>query len=164
MQTCRSKHISVFMDINFSWILRCELIYTHHAQLGLILPPGDTWPILETFGVVHLVAQLVKNPPAVWENWVRSLGWEDLLEKEKATHSSILDWKIPWTIHTVHGVTKGQTQLSNFHFNWWGCCHWYLERYRLQMLLNILPCTGQPHVSVVPRLRNLDLHKKRIRV
>ena len=45
-----------------------------------------------------LVAQLVKNPPAMWETWVRSLGWEDLLEKGKATHSSILAWRISWTI------------------------------------------------------------------
>ena len=37
-----------------------------------------------------LVTQLVKNPPAMWETWVRSLGWEDPLEKGKATHSSIL--------------------------------------------------------------------------
>ena len=44
-----------------------------------------------------LVAQLVKNQPAGWETWVPSLGWEDLLEKEMATHSSILAWKIPWT-------------------------------------------------------------------
>ena len=44
-----------------------------------------------------LVAQLVKNPPAVWETWVWSLGWEDHLEKEIATHSSILTQKIPWT-------------------------------------------------------------------
>ena len=44
-----------------------------------------------------LVAQLVKNPPAMWETWVQSLGWEDPLEKEKATHSSILAWRIPWT-------------------------------------------------------------------
>ena len=44
-----------------------------------------------------LVAQLVKNPPAMWETWVRSLGWEDLLEKGKATHSSILAWRILWT-------------------------------------------------------------------
>ena len=42
-----------------------------------------------------LVAQLVKNPPAKWETWVRSLGWEDPLEKGKATRSSILTWKIP---------------------------------------------------------------------
>ena len=44
-----------------------------------------------------LVAQLVKNPPAIWKTWVRSLGWEDPLEKGKATHSSILAWRIPWT-------------------------------------------------------------------
>ena len=43
------------------------------------------------------VAQLVKNPPAMWETWVQSLGGEDPLEKEMATHSSILAWKIPWT-------------------------------------------------------------------
>ena len=45
-----------------------------------------------------LVIQLVKNLPAMWETWVRSLGWEDPLEKGKATHSSILAWRIPWTI------------------------------------------------------------------
>ena len=44
------------------------------------------------------VVQLVKNPPAIWETWVLSLGWEDPLEKGKATHSSILAWRIPWTI------------------------------------------------------------------
>ena len=45
-----------------------------------------------------LVAQLVKNLPAMWETWVPSLGWEDPLEKGKATHSSILVWRIPWTL------------------------------------------------------------------
>ena len=44
---------------------------------------------------VFLVALLVKNPPAMWETWVLSLGWEDPLEKEKATHSSFLAWRIP---------------------------------------------------------------------
>ena len=43
------------------------------------------------------VSQIVKYLPAMWEAWVRSLGWEDLLEKEMATHSSLLAWKIPWT-------------------------------------------------------------------
>ena len=42
-----------------------------------------------------IVAQMVKNPPAMWESWVRSLGWEDPLEKRKATYSSILAWRIP---------------------------------------------------------------------
>ena len=44
------------------------------------------------------VAQLVKNPPAVRETWVRSLGWEDPLENGEATHSSVLAWRIPWTV------------------------------------------------------------------
>ena len=61
-----------------------------------------------------LVAQLVKNLPAMWETWVQSLGWEDPMEKGKATHSSILAWRIPWT--TVHGVTQSWTPLSDFHF------------------------------------------------
>ena len=46
---------------------------------------------------IYLVAQMVKRLPTTWETWVRSLGWEDLLEKEMAPHSSILAWKIPWT-------------------------------------------------------------------
>ena len=46
-------------------------------------------------GRASLVVQLVKNPPAMWETWVQSLGWEDPLEKGKATHSSILAWRIP---------------------------------------------------------------------
>ena len=45
-----------------------------------------------------LVAQLVKNLPAMWETWVQYLGWEDPLEKGKATHSSILAWRIPWAV------------------------------------------------------------------
>ena len=45
-----------------------------------------------------LVAQLVKNPPPMWETWVQSLGWEDPLEMGKATHSSILAWRMPWTV------------------------------------------------------------------
>ena len=44
------------------------------------------------------VTQLVKNLPAVQETWVLSVGWKDLLEKGKATHSSILAWRIPWTV------------------------------------------------------------------
>ena len=51
----------------------------------------------------------------MWETQVRSLGWEDPLEKGKATPFSILAWRIPWT--TVHGVTKSWTQLSNVHFH-----------------------------------------------
>ena len=60
-----------------------------------------------------LVAQLVKNLPAMRETWVRSLAWEDSLKKGKATHSSILAWRLPWT---VHGVPMSWTRLSDFHF------------------------------------------------
>jgi len=45
-----------------------------------------------------LVAQLVKNPPATWETWIPSMGWKDPLEKGKSIHSSILAWRIPWTV------------------------------------------------------------------
>ena len=51
------------------------------------------------------------------ETRVRSLGWEDPLEKEMATHSSLLAWKIPWMEEpTVHGAAKSQTRLSDFTF------------------------------------------------
>ena len=54
------------------------------------------------------VAQLVKNPPAMRKTWVQSLAWEDSLEKGKATHSSIVAWRIPWTV-IVPGITKRRT-------------------------------------------------------
>ena len=60
-----------------------------------------------------LVAQRLKHLPAMWETWVRSLGQEDPLEKEMATHSSILAWRIPWTEEPgrlpVHGIAKSRT-------------------------------------------------------
>ena len=54
-----------------------------------------------------LVAQLVKNPPAMRETWVQSLDWEDPLEKGKATHSSILAWRIPGTIQSMGSQRAG---------------------------------------------------------
>ena len=62
---------------------------------------------------VSLMAQMVKNPPAMQETWIRSLGWEDPLEDGMAMHPSILAWRIPkdrgawWA--AVHGVTRSQT-------------------------------------------------------
>ena len=60
-------------------------------------------------GLSFLVVRMVKESPAIWETWVSSLGWEDLLEEGMATHSSILSWKIlmdrgAWQT-TVHGFT-----------------------------------------------------------
>ena len=53
-------------------------------------------PIYRSFILTSLVAQMVKCLPTMRETWVQSLGWEDPLEKEMATHSSILAWEIPW--------------------------------------------------------------------
>ena len=66
---------------------------------------------------LSLVAQSIKNPPAVQENNVQSLHWEDPLEEGMATHSSILALRIPmnrgaWWV-AVHGVTKSQTRLND---------------------------------------------------
>ena len=64
----------------------------------------------------HL-AQRIKCLPAMQETWIRTLGWEDPLEKEMATYSSILAWRIPWTEEpTVHRVAKSRTRLSDFTF------------------------------------------------
>ena len=62
---------------------------------GIGYPLQNSW--------ASLVAQLVKNLPAMQETWVRSLGWEDPLAKGKATHSSILAWRIPWIIYSPWG-------------------------------------------------------------
>ena len=65
------------------------------------------------------MAQRVKNPPAMQDTWVRSLGWEDPLEKGVVTHSGILAWRIPWTeepggLQSME-VAKSRTRLSDFH-------------------------------------------------
>ena len=62
------------------------------AREGIGYPLQYSW--------ASLVAQLVKNPPAMWETWVKSLDWEDPLEKGMAIHSSILAWRIPWTVYS----------------------------------------------------------------
>ena len=63
------------------------------------------------------VTQVVKNPPAMWETWVRSLGWEDPLEEGMATHPSILAWRVLWTEEPgglqSMGVAKSRTRLGD---------------------------------------------------
>ena len=59
------------------------------AGEGIVYPLQDSW--------ASLVAQTIKNMPAMQETWVQYLGWEEPLEKKTATHSSILAWRIPWT-------------------------------------------------------------------
>ena len=67
------------------------------------------------------MAQRLKRLPAMWETWVRSLGWEDPLEKEMATHSSILAWRILWTeelggLQSTGGKESDATERLHFHF------------------------------------------------
>ena len=85
------------------------------AGLGRSSGEGIGYPL--QYSWASLVAQLVKNKPAMWQTWVRSLGREDPLEGGMTTHSSILAWRIPmdggagWA--TVLEVKKSQTRLSN---------------------------------------------------
>ena len=60
-----------------------------------------------------LMAQMVKILPAMWEIWVQSLGWEDPLKKEMATHSSILVWRIPWTEEAVELQSMGSQRVGH---------------------------------------------------
>ena len=76
-----------------------------------------TYTCIHSPPMASLVAKMVKNPPGMWETWVRSLGWDDPLEEGMATHSSILAWRIPvnrgaWRA-TVIGITKSWTGLSD---------------------------------------------------
>jgi len=65
---------------------------------GLGTPPGEGIGYPLQYSWASLVAQLIKNLPAMRETWVQFLDWEDALEKGTATHSSILAWRIPWTV------------------------------------------------------------------
>ena len=84
------------------------------SWVGKIPCRRDRLPL--QYSWASLVAQLVKNPSAMRETWIRSLGWEDPLEKGLATHPRILAWRIPWTEESwravLPGVTKSQTPLS----------------------------------------------------
>ena len=79
----------------------------HHLLKRLSLPHCIFLP------PASLVAQMVKLLPAIWETWVQSLVWEDPLEKEMATHSSLLAWKIPWTEKPGRLPPKGSQRLGH---------------------------------------------------
>ena len=70
---------------------------------------ANSWTPLKRLSMhaTSLVAQLVKNPPAMLETWVRFLSWEDPLEKGTATHSSILAQRIPWTVYSMGSQRVG---------------------------------------------------------
>ena len=69
--------------------------------LGSGKPTGEGIGYPLQYSWASLVAQLVKNPPAMWETWVQPLGWENPLKKGQTTHSSILAWRIPWNVQSM---------------------------------------------------------------
>ena len=71
----------------------------------------DALLVVQTY--VSLVAQTIKNPPAMWETWVPSLGWKNALEKEMATHSSILTWRIPWIEEACRLLSMGTQRVRH---------------------------------------------------
>ena len=99
---------STVPGLSWHWLSRaaisCELLFiagTHGNLFLLCLPLNLNFSkniLLYDLKRASLVAQLGKNLPAMQETWVRSLGWEDTLEKRTATHCNILAWRIPWTV------------------------------------------------------------------
>ena len=74
---------------------------------GLARSTGEGIGYALQYSWASLVAQLVKNPPAMQETWVRSLSWEDPLEKGKATNSSILAWRSTWSVQSMGSQRVG---------------------------------------------------------
>ena len=117
------------------------------------IPPINHWTSREILDIKYLtvimaawaslVAQLVKNLPAMWETWVRSLGWEDPLEKETVTHP------VFWPGEFL-GVAKSQIQLGNFHFHYGCLMSWRhcLLRWKPK-LFAIWPLTGPEKICLL---------------
>ena len=98
------------------WLIMC--FYLHLALYVYIC----IYIKIYMYRASHLIAQLIKNLPAMQQTLVQFLVWEDPLKKGKATHSNILAWRIPWTIHGDYPwdctwVAKSWTGLSDFHFH-----------------------------------------------
>ena len=121
--------------------------------------------------MTSLVAQMIKHLPTMWETQIQSLGHEDLLEKEMATHSSILAWKIPWMEEPGGLQSMGSqswTRLSDFTFLFTPC---YKERMYLDQ---VLPFEQRPSLTqlqtsfqlssstscIYPRKLNEQVHRK----
>ena len=138
----------------------CVGLHTKLLKCGGDLLHG----IIESYyTLASLEAQMVKNPPAMWETWVWSLGWEDALEEVMENHSSILAWRIPvdrgaWRA-TVHRVSKSRTWLK-----WLSTAHnrklWlWNERNQLRvLLLSLTESSGKLFGCSDPQIHVLKWH------
>ena len=126
-----------------------------HALLKSKVSPTRSWTLchaLQPPECAFLVAQRLERLPAMWETWVRSLGQEDTLEKEMATHSSILAWRIPW-VEEPGGLQS--TGLLRVGHDWvsslsapWGLCLWMTAQ---QGVVQLYPVRlGKPHLEGWP--------------
>ena len=117
---CRNQTFAQLVMLGFPGSPAGKESYCNAGDPTLILgsrrsPEGIGYPL--QYSWAFLVAQMVKNPPAMRETWVQSLGWDNPLEEGMATHFSILAWRIPmdrgawWA--TVHGVAKSWTERLN---------------------------------------------------
>ena len=108
---------------------------------GLGRSPGEGIGYPLQYSWTSLVAQLVKNPPAIWETWVWSLDWKDPLEKGMATYSSILAWRIPWTKKSGKLQSMGWQRVrhdwATFTFTFQRCLIYWRKKIHQRLLLNV---------------------------
>ena len=118
-----------------------------------------------------LVAELVKNPPAMWDTWVWSLGWEDPLEKGKAPHSSILAWRTPWSVQFKGSQRVGQDWMTStnqfnlrtalwFYFKITHSTNFWFWCWRSPVFSN---CNNVFQIKSQPSLKQTNLYELRIR-
>ena len=109
----KTDSVSYQVYVLWSYVNFLNLILLTSLIPGSGRPSGERIGYPLQYSQASLVAQLVRNPPAMRETWVRSLGWEEPLEKGTATHSSILAWRISWTEETGRLQSMGSQRVGH---------------------------------------------------
>ena len=118
-----TRRVRVNLSIHKKYRQQRKQVKWHHSDSISRTKNGTSYiHMTSCFNRASLVAQMVKHLPAMWETRVQSLGWEDPLEKEMATHSSTLAWKIPWTeepgrLHSMGSQRVGHDWVFNNNNN-----------------------------------------------
>ena len=130
------------------------LITLQSKGLSIIFSSTTIWKH-KFFGTqTSLVAQMVKHLPMTQETWVRSLGWEDLLEKEMATHSSILAWKIPWKEEPGRLQSMGSQRVGH---------NWATFTFYFKLVIAFLPRRKRFLISWLQSVSTVILEPKKIK-